>query len=468
MGFPVVDVLTPLGAEGDDLRLSGVPVEVGPLHEPPVLLGPDHRVGQDRRQVADLAQLEGLAQQAEALQGDQGAVAPAGGFVDQLVDDPEALVPAGVLVLEVLEVGLVERLLPPPQERPHHLGEHAERARAPAHPLVHVVEHLLGDLEAPLLELPHVRAVELVEDVLLPQLQRRAPSPPLGPVLVDEGDRQGERRELPPGRPDDVLLEKLDVAVAGLHHRHQGGVAVGHVAGLVGLDGQAAGGVDVVAVGGGDVGQGDEQGVGGRRLAEHLEVHQVGDRVVGDEVLHPGAEDVADDVAGPHVRPAVEPVGVGVVVLDPEPVPALHLHLEMPHLVEHLEAVAGLQLGHGNGADGPSEGAVGVVLGRGQHGGDELHVLAEALLDLGRRAVADGAFEHAVEVVVLLLLHGAVLDGREPEGVVAVLGEVVLRRFEHGVLEADALRLPVEVAEPLVLADPAAGAVGAHRTASRS
>src|SRR5581483_2948449 len=105
---------------------------------------------------------------------------------------------------------------------------------------------------------------------------------------------------------------------------------------------------------------------------------------------------------------------------------------------------------------------------RGKHGRDQLHVLAEALLDLLGRAVADRPFEQAVEVVVLLLLHGAVLDGREAEGVIAVLREVVLRRFEDRVLELHALRLPVEIAEPFVLADAAAGAVAANRTLSRS
>src|SRR5205823_12136247 len=110
------------------------------------------------------------------------------------------------------------------------------------------------------------------------------------------------------------------------------------------------------------------------------------------------------------------------------------------------------------GPDGPSERPVGVVLGRREHGGDQLDVLAEALLDLLGGAVADGALEHPVEVLVLLGLHGVVLEGGQPEGVVAVLGEVVLGGLDERVLQLDALRLPIEVAEPFVLTDPPAGA----------
>src|SRR5437764_1131690 len=72
--------------------------------------------------------------------------------------------------------------------------------------------------------------------------------------------------------------------------------------------------------------------------------------------------------------------------------------------------------------------------------------------------VADGALEHPVEVLVLLGLHGVVLEGGQPEGVVAVLGEVVLGGLDERVLQLDALRLPIEVAEPFVLTDPPAGA----------
>ncbi len=151
-------------------------------------------------------------------------------------------------------------------------------------PLARALEHVRRDVEPELAELHDVGAVPVVAHPAVPLVQERlGVGAVLGEVLDHHRREDVDEGVVDPERLLQVALDQRRVVVV-LQHGQQRGVAVGDVAGLVGLDRQIRGRQGEVAVAGGDVRRGHEHDVGERRLGHHLQRERALDRVADDEV----------------------------------------------------------------------------------------------------------------------------------------------------------------------------------------
>ena len=160
----------------------------------------------------------------------------------------------------------------------------------------------------------------------------------------------------------------------------------------------------VVAVGGGLGGHRDEQRVGERGLGHDREVDGGrGDGVTGDEPLGELAADRAAVVVLEVPQAGVEAGRVDVVVH----VQALEVLLDrrVPHLVDHLDRLAVVQLRVGDGPEQQRHRPGGRDLRQRDDRQEQLLPLQPALLHLAEHVAADRAVLRAVDPVVLLLLH---------------------------------------------------------------
>src|SRR4051794_23156523 len=414
-------------AEGLDVGPAAGLAAVGPVHA--VDLGRAHVLADEAGHHADPAALR--VHVVDVLTDDR--LVPVGHRQAAVVLPPLAVlvVPARVLVLEPLEVLVGHRVDAPVVGAPpggEELRALVDVALVPD-PVPGLLDEVVRDGEAVLLERDQVAAVVVVVDPATPHLRIGLPvlAAVLGAVLDEDADRGVHHRVVVSPRVAPVALEQLPVALVGERHE-QGRVPVGDVPRLVGLHRVEDRRQQVVAVGRRLGGHGHEQRVREGGLRDDGEVDAGGgDRVPGDEPLGELAADGAGVVVVEVPQAVVEARGVDVVLH----VQALEVLLDrrVPDLVDHLDRLAVVQFRVGNGVEQHRHRAGGRDLGQRDDRQEELLPLQPALLHLAEHVAADRAVLRAVDPVVLLLLHREV----RPED---LLERVLLLGFPEGVVGA--------------------------------
>ncbi|KAF0965699.1 hypothetical protein MLGJGCBP_01125 [Rhodococcus sp. T7] len=316
-------------------------------------------------------------------------------------------VPARVLVFEPLEVLVGHRIDPPVVHRPAG-GEEPGRLVDVAlfgDPLPRLLDQVVRNRQTVLLERNEVAAVVVVVDPPPPHLGVALPvlAAVLGAVLDEGADRGVDDAVVVPPRVPQIAFEQWTVPFVGEGHQ-QDRVAVGDVPRLVRLHRVEDRRQQVVAVGGGLVGHGHEQGVGERGFGDHGQVDvRRGDRVTGDEPFTELPADGARVVVRERLLRHVEPGGIDVVVH----VQLLEVHLDrrVTNLVDHLYRKPVVDFGVGHGVDGHRHRSGGGDLRERNDRQEQLLPFEPPLLHLAEHVAADCTVHGAVHAVVFLLLH---------------------------------------------------------------
>ena len=317
------------------------------------------------------------------------------------------VVPAGVLVLEPLEVFVGHRVDPPVVGQPARGEELRDLVDVALVPdlVPRLLDEVVRDDQAVLLQRHQVAAVVVVVDPPPPHLGvgLAVLAPVLGAVLDERADGRVHHTVVVPPGVAQVTLEKLMVALVGERHQ-QRRVAVADVPRLVGLHRVEHGRQQVVAVRRGLGRHGHEQRVREGRLGHDGQVDaRRGDGVTGDEALGELAADRPAVVVLEVAEAGVEAGRVDVVVH----VQALEVLLDrrVPYLVDHLDRLAVVQLRVRDRAEQQRHGPRRGDLGQRDDGQEQLLPFQPALLHLAEHVAADGTVLGAVDAVVLLLLH---------------------------------------------------------------
>jgi len=317
------------------------------------------------------------------------------------------VIPARILELEPLEVGVVHPVDPPVVDGPTGREElrHLVDVALVPDPIPRLLDQVVRDHQPVLLERHQVAAVVVVVDPATPHLGVAVAllAAILGAVLDERPDRSVDDGVVVPPGVAQITLEQLPVAL--VRERHQDDrIAVGDVTRLVGLHRVEHRRQQVVAIGRRLGGHRHEQDVRERGLGDDRQIDVGrGDRVAGDEPL----AELAADRAGVAVRERllgdVEPGRIDVVVH----VQTLEVHLDrrVTNLVDHLDRQAVVQLRVGNRVDHERHRPRSRDLRERDDAQEQLLPLHPALLHLAKHVPPDRAVHRAEHAVVLLLLH---------------------------------------------------------------